>query len=77
VGPVNAYNSDGLWLQPPEVVAAEAIALRDEGRLTALKLRLGRDRASDDPTRSATACFIFLTCLVLVLNGMRMWSERT
>ena len=48
MGPVNAYNSNGLWLQPPEVVAAEAIALRDEGRLTALKLRLGRDRASDD-----------------------------
>jgi mandelate racemase len=29
-------------------VAADAIALRDEGGFTALKLRLGRDRASDD-----------------------------
>lgn len=48
VGPVKAYNSNGLWLQAPEVVAAEAIALRDEGGFTALKLRLGRDRASDD-----------------------------
>jgi mandelate racemase len=45
---VKAYNSNGLWLQAPEVVAADAIALRDEGGFTALKLRLGRDRASDD-----------------------------
>jgi mandelate racemase len=45
---VKAYNSNGLWLQAPEVVAAEAIALRDEGGFTALKLRLGRDRPSDD-----------------------------
>jgi mandelate racemase len=46
--PVKAYNSNGLWLQAPEVVAGEAIALRDEGGFTALKLRLGRDRPSDD-----------------------------
>src|SRR5438477_1091688 len=48
IGPVPAYNSNGLWLQAPEVVAADATALRDEGGFTALKLRLGRDRASDD-----------------------------
>jgi len=30
------------------VVAEDAIALREEGGFTALKLRLGRDRASDD-----------------------------
>src|SRR5450432_151162 len=48
VGPVKAYNSNGLWLQPPEAVAADAIALRDEGGFTALKLRLGRDRATHD-----------------------------
>jgi mandelate racemase len=48
VGPVKAYNSNGLWLQAPEVLAAEAIALRDEGGFTALKLRLGRDRPRDD-----------------------------
>jgi len=48
VGPVKAYNSNGLWLQAPEVVAADATELRDEGGFTALKLRLGRDRASDD-----------------------------
>lgn len=48
VGPVKAYNSNGLWLQEPEVVAAEAIALRDEGGFKALKLRLGRERMRDD-----------------------------
>src|SRR3954452_6922768 len=48
VGPVKAYNSNGLWLQPPEVLAADAIALRDEGGFSGLKLRLGRDRARDD-----------------------------
>jgi mandelate racemase len=48
VGPVKAYNSNGLWLQPPEALGAEALALRDEGGFGALKLRLGRDRARDD-----------------------------
>jgi mandelate racemase len=48
VGPVKAYNSNGLWLQAPEVLGAEAIELRDEGGFGALKLRLGRDRARDD-----------------------------
>jgi len=48
VGPVKAYNSNGLWLQAPEVLGADAIALRDEGGFKALKLRLGRDRARDD-----------------------------
>jgi mandelate racemase len=48
VGPVKAYNSNGLWLQAPEVLGAEAIELRDEGGFNALKLRLGRDRARDD-----------------------------
>ena len=31
VGPVRAYNSNGLWLQGPRVVAEQAIELRDEG----------------------------------------------
>ena len=48
VGPVKAYNSNGLWLRPPETLASEAIALRDEGGFTGLKLRLGRAKASDD-----------------------------
>ena len=48
VGPVRAYNSNGLWLQEPHAVAAELIELRDEGGFTGLKLRLGRDRLRDD-----------------------------
>jgi mandelate racemase len=28
VGPVNAYNSNGLWLQSPESAAAEALSQR-------------------------------------------------
>lgn len=48
VGPVKAYNSNGLWLQEPEAVAAEAIELRDEGGFSGLKLRLGRERVRDD-----------------------------
>jgi mandelate racemase len=48
VGAVKAYNSNGLWLNPPDVVAAEAIELRDEGGFAGLKLRLGRGRLADD-----------------------------
>jgi mandelate racemase len=48
VGSVRSYNSNGLWLQEPEAVAAEAIALRDEGNFSGLKLRLGRAGVSDD-----------------------------
>src|SRR5262245_52594533 len=48
VGPVKAYNSNGLWLREPAAVAAEAIELRDEGGFAGLKLRLGRARARDD-----------------------------
>jgi mandelate racemase len=48
VGPVRAYNSNGLWLKEPNAVAAEAVELRDEGGFTGLKLRLGRERLRDD-----------------------------
>ena len=48
VGPVKAYNSNGLWLREPEVLGAEACELRDEGSFTGLKLRLGRSRPADD-----------------------------
>ena len=48
VGPVPAYNSNGLWLHEPKAVAAEAIELRDEGSFRGLKLRLGRERPADD-----------------------------
>jgi len=48
VGPVPAYNSNGLWLKNPDDVAAEAVVLREEGGFAGLKLRLGRPRAADD-----------------------------
>jgi mandelate racemase len=48
VGPVPAYNSNGLWLTPLATLAAEAAALVAEGGFTALKLRLGRERLTDD-----------------------------
>jgi mandelate racemase len=48
IGPVKSYNSNGLWLQQPEAVAAEALELRDEGGFAGLKLRLGRERVSAD-----------------------------
>jgi mandelate racemase len=48
LGPVPAYNSNGLWLTPIEGLAAEAEALVAEGGFTGLKLRLGRDRLADD-----------------------------
>jgi mandelate racemase len=48
VGPVKAYNSNGLWLKEPKAVAAEAIELREDGGFTGLKLRLGRERIADD-----------------------------
>jgi mandelate racemase len=48
VGPVKAYNSNGLWLREPAAVAAEAIELREEGGFSGLKLRLGRERLHDD-----------------------------
>ena len=55
VGPVKAYNSNGLWLRSPEAVGAEAIELRDEGGFTGLKLRLGRERLGDDLAAIAAA----------------------
>lgn len=48
VGPVKAYNSNGLWLRPPAAVAEEAVELRDQGGFTGLKLRMGRERPADD-----------------------------
>lgn len=48
VGPVKAYNSNGLWLKDPGAVGAEAGELRDEGAFKGVKLRLGRERLGDD-----------------------------
>src|SRR5215472_11892722 len=48
IGPVPAYNSNGLWLRSPAELAEEASELRDEGGFQGLKLRLGRERLADD-----------------------------
>jgi mandelate racemase len=48
VGPVPAYNSNGLWLTSVDTLADEAAALAAEGGFTGLKLRLGRQRLADD-----------------------------
>jgi mandelate racemase len=48
VGPVRAYNTNGLWLVPIERLADEASSLIAEGDFKALKIRLGRDSAKDD-----------------------------
>ena len=48
VGPVRAYNSCGLWIQPVDRLADEAEALIGEGNFGAVKLRLGRDDAAAD-----------------------------
>lgn len=48
VGPVPAYNSNGLWLTDPATLATEAAELVAEGGFAGLKLRLGRDKLADD-----------------------------
>ena len=55
VGPVKAYNSNGLWLQEPAKVAAEAIELCEEGGFAGLKLRLDRERLAR-PSLGRRAC---------------------
>ena len=67
VGPVPAYNSNGLWLTPVEKLAEEAAALVAEGAFTGLKLRLGRDRLTDDlaaivAVREAAGTTVKLMC---------------
>lgn len=48
VGPVKAYNSNGLWLSEPKALAEDAVALRDEGSYSGIKMRLGRANPRDD-----------------------------
>lgn len=48
LGPVPAYNSNGLWLTEVNTLAKEAGELVAEGGFKGLKLRLGRDRLADD-----------------------------
>ena len=54
LGPVPAYNSNGLWLTDVASLGDEAAALVAEGGFTGLKLRLGRDRLQDDVDAIAT-----------------------
>jgi mandelate racemase len=67
VGPVPAYNSNGLWLTPLDTLADEAAALVAEGGFTGLKLRLGRDALADDlaaiaAVREAAGANVKLMC---------------
>ena len=67
VGPVPAYNSNGLWLTPVDKLAAEAAALVAEGGFTGLKLRLGRETLADDlaaiaAVREAAGSTVKLMC---------------
>jgi mandelate racemase len=48
LGPVPAYNSNGLWLIDVAALGDEARALVAEGGFKGLKLRLGRARLADD-----------------------------
>jgi mandelate racemase len=48
VKPVRAYNSCGLWIQPVERLADEALQLAAEEGFKAVKLRLGRDDFAQD-----------------------------
>jgi len=48
VGPVPAYNSNGLWLTDSAQLGDEALELIAEGGFGALKLRLGRMQLRDD-----------------------------
>jgi mandelate racemase len=55
VGPVKAYNSNGLWLNVPDAVAAEAVVLRDQGAFCRSQAtprpRANRGRSRDDNRR--------------------------
>lgn len=67
IGPVPAYNSNGLWLTSIAELGDEAAALVDEGDFTALKLRLGREKLTDDlaaivAVRDAVGAEVKLMC---------------
>ena len=48
IGPLRAYNSNGLWRHEVSTLATEARALQAEGGFSALKLRLGNTHLRDD-----------------------------
>ena len=47
-GPVRAYNTNGLWLLPPDQLHDEALSLIEEGNFSAIKMRLGRENFRSD-----------------------------
>jgi mandelate racemase len=61
VGPVRAYNTNGLWLIPIERLADEASALIAEGDFRALKIRLGRDNVKDDVKEKCTGRWVTIS----------------
>ena len=48
IGPVRAYNSNGLWRHEVSTLSSEARALQQEGGFSAMKLRLGNTHLKDD-----------------------------
>src|SRR5258708_2927455 len=48
VRPVRAYNSCGLWIKDPALLADEATQLVAEGGFSAVKLRIGRPNFKED-----------------------------
>jgi mandelate racemase len=48
VKPVRAYNSCGLWIKDPALLADEASELLSEGNYSAVKLRIGRPDFGQD-----------------------------
>jgi mandelate racemase len=48
IGPVRAYNSNGLWRHDVSTLSSEARALQQEGGFSAMKLRLGNTQLKDD-----------------------------
>ena len=56
IGPVPAYNSNGLWLRPPGELATEAVQLRDEGGFKGLNCGL-------DANTSATMFWLSRLCV--------------
>jgi mandelate racemase len=48
IGPVRAYNSNGLWRHEANTLSKEAQELQQEGGFSAMKLRLGNPKVKDD-----------------------------
>jgi len=67
VGPLRAYNTNGLWLLPLDRLAKEAEELVAEGDFRAIKIRLGRPTLREDiraleAVRDAIGAEIDLMC---------------